>query len=494
MNEQGPKNRMKKRNSIKFKIPILITSFILVIMTIFGGITIYLEKLEREQKLRELSEQIINRISHSLITPIWNLDAALIEEDLLLEIANEHVLAIILKEDDQITAAKIKETLKQITDYDPDNTLHQKRLKNSYFSLNKDIMYNNRNIGTVTINFTKYFINRALYGYTVFYILKILLLTISITIIISFLINKNIIKQIDVLKKASEEIGKGDYEYRVHIKTGDEFENLGKFLNRMTHDLKISMNNIKEQTQIKAALEKEMELAENIQTALLPRNPNIDGFEILAYMETADSVGGDYYDVINVAGKDWVVIGDVSGHGIQAGLIMMMAQTSIHTVLNQNPEISPKDLLTTINITISENIAKLGDHKYMTIIVLALKEDHNLYFSGMHLPMMIYRDQNKDIEVIDTDGMWLGFDIDLDTINTNKKFSLETNDVLLLYSDGLTEARDGSQELFSQKRLENLLRENGTNQLENIKSEILDSLENYNIDDDITFVILKRNK
>ncbi|MCP4610029.1 MAG: response regulator, partial [Planctomycetes bacterium] len=76
----------------------------------------------------------------------------------------------------------------------------------------------------------------------------------------------------------------------------------------------------------------EMELAKKIQTVLLPEEPKISGYEIAAHMEPADEVGGDYYDVINFEGKDWLVIGDVSGHGVPSGLVMMMVQTAIHTV------------------------------------------------------------------------------------------------------------------------------------------------------------------
>jgi len=93
-----------------------------------------------------------------------------------------------------------------------------------------------------------------------------------------------------------------------------------------------------------AKLEKEMEIASNIQSALLPRNPSIKGYEISTYMMPADEVGGDYYDIINVANRDWIIIGDVSGHGVPAGLIMMMVQTCIHNTLNIFPEISPSEL------------------------------------------------------------------------------------------------------------------------------------------------------
>ncbi len=108
------------------------------------------------------------------------------------------------------------------------------------------------------------------------------------------------------------------------------------------------------------ALWGEMELAKKIQTTLLPRAPAIRGFEIATYMQPADQVGGDYYDIINAEGLDWLVIGDVSGHGVPAGLIMMMVQTAIHMAITAKPNLRPDVLLNRVNSVITENIAEAG--------------------------------------------------------------------------------------------------------------------------------------
>lgn len=83
-------------------------------------------------------------------------------------------------------------------------------------------------------------------------------------------------------------------------------------------------------------------------------------------MKPADDVGGDYYDVINIGGYDWIVIGDVSGHGVTAGLVMMMVQTSIHSVLQGNPGIKPSELIEQVNSVIIGNIRKFNENKYLT--------------------------------------------------------------------------------------------------------------------------------
>ena len=94
------------------------------------------------------------------------------------------------------------------------------------------------------------------------------------------------------------------------------------------------------------ALWSEMELAKRIQTALLPDKDNIKGFKVAATMFPAIEVGGDYYDIIETSDTDkWVTIGDVSGHGVDSGLIMMMAQTSIVSTINCNKNSKPSEIL-----------------------------------------------------------------------------------------------------------------------------------------------------
>ena len=81
-----------------------------------------------------------------------------------------------------------------------------------------------------------------------------------------------------------------------------------------------------------------MEVAKRIQTSLLPQNRRVGGYDVAARMQPAAEVGGDYYDIIQ-AGEDrnWIAIGDVSGHGVESGLVMMMTQTSILSLVQREP-------------------------------------------------------------------------------------------------------------------------------------------------------------
>lgn len=243
----------------------------------------------------------------------------------------------------------------------------------------------------------------------------------------------------------------------------------------------------------------EMELARKIQTLLLPKNPVIEGYDISCHMAAARMVGGDYYDVINVGGYDWLVIGDVSGHGVPAGLIMIMVQTAVNTILENSPNMTPRELLLAINKTIYKNIQRIDEGQYMTITVIAAFKDGHFIFSGAHMDMLVYRSKKELVEAILTPGTWLGIVDNPDDYFYDNRFSLEKNDILLLYTDGLVEAvRKNSpgknrETMFGMERLKDILSRTGSAEPGVVKNAILDKLNaDYDCNDDVALVLVKR--
>lgn len=236
----------------------------------------------------------------------------------------------------------------------------------------------------------------------------------------------------------------------------------------------------------------EMKLANKIQTVLLPEDPKIEGFDIKGFMMPADEVGGDYFDVINVEGRDWFVIGDVSGHGVSAGLVMMMVQTSVRVALYQNPNISPSDLLAVVNKVIAYNIKRLGEKKYMTITICACLENGMLHHAGLHIDLLLYRNSTKQVERIQTSGMWIGLVDEISDYVNDSSMKMDPQDVLLMYTDGVTEAPDKNGDLFSTDKLAGILENLGRSSLEEIQNGILSELEEYEKDDDVTMLILRK--
>ena len=132
-------------------------------------------------------------------------------------------------------------------------------------------------------------------------------------------------------------------------------------------------------------LEKEMEIATRIQTSILPRDINVAGLEIAAAMQPATEVGGDYYDVVPVDDGCWIGIGDVAGHGLGTGLMMLMMQSGFSALARKLPDASPRDLLLALNTMLVENVrVRLGQHEHATLTLLRYRRDGSLTFAGAH--------------------------------------------------------------------------------------------------------------
>ncbi|MCP5497464.1 MAG: AAA family ATPase [Leptospiraceae bacterium] len=264
-------------------------------------------------------------------------------------------------------------------------------------------------------------------------------------------------------------------------------------LNIISSPAAISIENARLYAQLENVTRKatEMEIAKQIQTGLLPPSPALEGYEVTGFMRTADEVGGDYYDVFNDGEQDWLVIGDVSGHGVPAGLVMMMAQTSIHTAIKTGKNLSLIEIMKNVNNVLSNNIKMMGLDKYMTITVFTRTSEDTFIYAGLHQPLFIYRAATGDVNAIDTSGSWWGLedmfnDFDIQEIKFNQ------GDTLLLYTDGITEGRDKNDKMFDEVGLLKFMQQNGSKSTVEIKDELLKILKDYYNDDDITFVVIKK--
>ncbi|MFZ5468102.1 MAG: PP2C family protein-serine/threonine phosphatase [Myxococcota bacterium] len=243
------------------------------------------------------------------------------------------------------------------------------------------------------------------------------------------------------------------------------------------------------------ALWGEMEVAKRIQTALLPKNRRLGNFEVCALMQPAAEVGGDYYDFVEtVTGERWVAIGDVSGHGVESGLVMMMTQTSILTTVTQRPGLRPSELFCAINGAIHENISRLNTHRYMTLNVIRLGEK-SITIAGKHQDILVYRKASGRTELVSNQGCWLGMISDTRGHVEDQEISLAEGDLALLYTDGVTEAQSPAGEMFGEQRLSQVLTQSAALAPEQVISAILKEVVSFQArqDDDITLVLLRRS-
>src|SRR5205085_1973627 len=144
-----------------------------------------------------------------------------------------------------------------------------------------------------------------------------------------------------------------------------------------------------------------------------------EGVELSACMTTATEVGGDYYDVLPIDGGCWVGIGDVSGHGVTSGLIMLMVQSAVAGLVARDPNASPSEAVNIVNRVLFENIRhRLLKDDFVTFSLLRVSQ-RRIVFAGCHEEFIVMRGRDKRIDLVSTPGTWLGVLPDIEKFTTD---------------------------------------------------------------------------
>ncbi len=317
----------------------------------------------------------------------------------------------------------------------------------------------------------------------------ILLLAMAGASALSLRLSHRLSAPIDRLVQFTRRIAGGDL---TTAEPGDgpvEVQVLGDAMNRMVKELVESRH----QLAAKERLEKEMEIAMRIQTSILPRDLRVPGLEIAAVMLPASEVGGDYYDVIPVEGGCWLGIGDVAGHGLTAGLAMMMVQSVVSALAKRTPDAAPKDTLCLVNEVLYDNIrSRLTQDEHVTFSLIRYTTDGRFVFAGAHEEILVVRAKDRDIEIVETPGTWLGARPDIRGVTVESTLQLLPGDVVVLYTDGITEARNASDEVFGE-HLYGAVKAVADQPVEAIRDHVLAELAKWMVvqDDDCTLVVIR---
>jgi serine phosphatase RsbU (regulator of sigma subunit) len=241
-------------------------------------------------------------------------------------------------------------------------------------------------------------------------------------------------------------------------------------------------------------LEKEMEIASRIQTAILPNITTIRGLEIAASMRPATEVGGDYYDVLPTEDGCWLGIGDVSGHGLPAGIIMLQAQSALEALVTQDPNASPRDLLCRLNEVMFENVRKrMKTDEHMTMSLVRCWADGRLVVAGAHEEIIICR-ANGECVLLPVKGTWLGGRADIRAFTEEQQVVLEKGDTVVLYSDGLTEARNAAGAMFGLERVTGIVQQARAETVDAVRDRLFSEVRRWaddRLSDDVTIVIIR---
>jgi len=239
---------------------------------------------------------------------------------------------------------------------------------------------------------------------------------------------------------------------------------------------------------------RENEIASEIQSSLLPGEIDIEGLEISAGMAPTEIIGGDYYDIIPVPGGAWIGIGDVAGHGLAAGLIMLMIQSALQSLVLMNPAASPRDLVCVLNRVLYENIRKrMKRDEHVTFGLVRYSADGALVFAGGHESVLICRATTGAFEAFPFDGAWLGARKDISAVTHETALQLHPGDLMVLFTDGVIEAMNASGEQFGPERLNRLIHDNRESPPYQIRQAVMSALRAWtaSLDDDVTLVVIR---
>jgi serine phosphatase RsbU (regulator of sigma subunit) len=244
-------------------------------------------------------------------------------------------------------------------------------------------------------------------------------------------------------------------------------------------------------------IEREMQIASDIQTGILPHTRSVDGLEFSTAMHPATEVGGDYYDIIPVNGGCWIGIGDVAGHGLPTGLVMLMLQSAVSSLVRHQPDSSPRDLLLVVNDLLFDNIRRrMRQDEHVTLMLLRYRSDGALVFAGAHEDLLLYRARLGHVERITPQGAWVGVLPDIRSLTEEATCRLEEDDVLVLYTDGITEALDENNEMYGVERLSGALKRLHDRPVDEIRDGILTEVETWASvqKDDVTLVVARQGR
>ncbi|MEG4343611.1 SpoIIE family protein phosphatase [Microcoleus sp. A003_D6] len=336
---------------------------------------------------------------------------------------------------------------------------------------------------------------------------------------VGFVTASKIARRILEIAKASENLAGGALNQNIDSSRIFEVEALANSFNSMASQLKESFetleDKVKERTSELATATKqiadlnkrlraenrrmssELDMLKQMQQLILPKPEElaaIKDLDIAGFMEPASEVGGDYYDVLCTDGVVTICIGDVTGHGLESGILMVMTQAAVRT-LQEMQESNPVRFLTTLNRTIYKNVQRMNSDKNLTLALLNYA-DSKVTISGQHEETLVVRKggQIERIDMIDL-GFPIGLDEEIADFIDHVAVKLELGDGVVLYTDGITEARNTSKQFYGLERLCKVISINWHKSAEEIKQAAIHDLRQFigeeQVFDDITLLILK---
>jgi serine phosphatase RsbU (regulator of sigma subunit)/anti-sigma regulatory factor (Ser/Thr protein kinase)/transposase len=302
------------------------------------------------------------------------------------------------------------------------------------------------------------------------------------------------VQPIQALSESVRAIGEGTMVADIGTSGNEEIDEIARAFNEVTAKFRSAQSHLMEQER----LQQEMQVAQEIQQMLLPRKvPELEGFELGSLYQAAKEVGGDYYDFLTVDERTvGVVVADVSGKGVPGSLVMTMIRTALRMEARGNR--SASDVMSKMNAFVTEDMKK-GMFVTMFYVVLDSVNRVVTYASAGHNPMILYRGESDATYFLKPKGIPVGINVPDEelfkkTISV-EKLTLRQDDMLVIYTDGITEAMNTEREQFGEGRLLAAIKKHGHGTAQEfadaLNREIREFTGGAPQNDDITLVAIK---
>ena len=272
-----------------------------------------------------------------------------------------------------------------------------------------------------------------------------------------------------------------------------ETKNYSKVLEATVRELEASREVIRLKTlEERKQREQELALAQETQESLLPRSlPQFENFRIHAFNKPTRYVGGDFYDFLQLSSGEWVgVLADVSGKGMPAALLSSMVLGALSMEFRSRPQ--PQEVLNRVNHLLYE---KSLPSQFVTLFLVLLDaQGMGQFISAGHNPAYLFRSATGTIEELFPDAFVLGM---FDSASyQSRTLHLDKGDILVVYSDGLTDAENQQEEMFGEERLLKIIQQEAPSGSHALEQKLLQAIEEFTQDvpqnDDITFVVVEK--
>ncbi len=313
----------------------------------------------------------------------------------------------------------------------------------------------------------------------------IALAVIFIVLAIAFYGSRHVTRPIRQLAEAAGRIAAGDLDARVEVRTHDEIGQLGGEFNAMVPALKDRMR-----------LRQSLTLAMEVQQCLLPSSPpKVPGLDVAGTSIYCDETGGDYYDFLDLSelrpGELGIAVGDVTGHGIAAALLMTSARAVLRSSLDRSDSLA--DLMRKMNYHLTVDTPA---GRFMTLFYLVIDGGRrSLRFANAgHDPTLLYDPASDRFEELHEGGLPLGIMEEADYQESRREY-LTPGQVLVIGTDGIWEMHNSRNEMFGKDALRELVRRNAAGSAADIMKAVTEALVAFRADfpqqDDVTLVVVK---